>query len=70
MFCDIFKIFGKVWLEGFLFTLQPHGIANNILNILTDFSKDHRKTAESKGQVFRMVHVVEVVGQGSIPRPP
>ena len=39
VFLDISKAFDKVWHEGIIFKLKQNGISDDLLNILSEYSK-------------------------------
>ena len=47
VFCDLSKVFDRVWHDGLLFELQSYGINGNILQWFKDYLYNIIKTTES-----------------------
>ena len=47
---DVSKVFDKVWQEGIIFKLQPNGISDNLLKILSDFLINRKQRIKVNGQ--------------------
>ena len=50
VFMDVSKVFDKVWHEGIIFKLQPNGISDNLLKILSDFLINRKQRIKVNGQ--------------------
>ena len=52
VFIDTSKTFDKGWHNGIIFRLKPNGISGNLLDLLSDFSRNRKQRVVLNGQTY------------------
>ena len=69
VFCDLSKVFDRVWHDGLLFKLQNYGINGNILQWFKDYLYNRQQKVLYKDLLSSSLNINAGVSKGSVLRP-
>ena len=56
IFCDISKVFDRVWHKGLLFKLKSAGVSRSLLTWFSDYLNDRKQRVQSPSIILGVVH--------------